>query len=133
MEVIIIKERIRQLRKQLHLSQEEFGRRLQLSRNFIYMVENGQRELSNRTIDDICNCFNVNRNWLVNGIGEMYVPSEEDDRLGTFIGEALSGQIADDVRLYLLRTLSQLEPDDWEVLYKVARLWVDQKENGGQT
>lgn len=60
------------VRKQNKLNQEEFAERLNLSRNFINQVENGKRNLSDRTILDICREFNINEEWLRTGEGEMY-------------------------------------------------------------
>lgn len=114
------------------MTQEEFANQLNLSTNFIYMIETGRREVSSRTILDICERFHVNREWLENGTGEMYSPTVDDDRIGAFIGDILSGQVDNDIRLRLLSALSRLEPAEWELLYKIAREWVE-NENGGQT
>lgn len=65
-------KRIIQIRKRYKLSQERFAERLGLSRNFINQVENGSKNISDRTISDICREFNVNEEWLRNGTGEIF-------------------------------------------------------------
>ena len=61
--------RIIQIRKEFGLNQEEFAKRLGLSRNFINQAENRKRNFSDRTISDICREFNINEEWLRKGKG----------------------------------------------------------------
>ena len=65
-------ERVRILRKDLKLSQEEFGKRLGLSVASISMIEKGTARLTQRNINSICSEFNANLDWLINGQGDMY-------------------------------------------------------------
>ncbi|MGO0907702.1 helix-turn-helix domain-containing protein [Clostridioides difficile] len=64
--------RIKELRKAKHLSQKEFGEALNLSQNHISSVEKGIRTITERTISDICDKYNVNKEWLLTGHGEMF-------------------------------------------------------------
>lgn len=64
--------RILEIRKDLKINQEEFGSRLNLTKNYISLIETGNRVPSDRTILDICREFNVNEEWLRNGTGEKY-------------------------------------------------------------
>lgn len=65
-------KRIRELRIELQLSQEDFAERLKLKRNTISLIENGKRNASNRTLKDICDAWSVSYDWLANGIGNMF-------------------------------------------------------------
>lgn len=71
-------ERIRALRKTLNLTQQEFADRLSLKRNTIATYEMGKAIPSDRTINDICNKYNVNENWLRDGVGEMFLEPKEN-------------------------------------------------------
>ncbi len=71
-------ERIRELRKTLNLTQQEFADRLSLKRNTIATYEMGKAIPSDRTINDICNKYNVNENWLRDGVGEMFLEPKEN-------------------------------------------------------
>lgn len=73
--------RIAELRKQEKLSQEQFAERLGLSRNFINQVETGKKNVSDRTIADICRVFNVNEQWLRTGEGEMFKEISQTEEL----------------------------------------------------
>lgn len=64
-------ERIKKLRKELNLTQEEFSSKIGLSRNFIAQIETGSKNPSDRTISDICREFNINEDWLRYGTEPM--------------------------------------------------------------
>lgn len=64
--------RIEELRKVLGLSQDKFGEALGVTRTAVCAWENGRRGVSEQTIISICREFNVNRAWLVEGIGDMF-------------------------------------------------------------
>lgn len=73
-----MKERILRIRKESKMTQDVFAERLGLSKNFVWMLEKGDRVPSDRTIADICREFNVNKEWLLTGNGDMYdVPEDE--------------------------------------------------------
>lgn len=83
-----MKSRITELRKSLALTQDEFAKRLGLSRNYIWMIEKGERIPPDRTISDICRIFNVNPNWIRNGEEPMLMPEPDDDT--EYINELLN-------------------------------------------
>ena len=70
--------RIQVVRKSFKMTQDEFAERIGLSKNFVWMVEKGDRIPSERTIKDICREFKVNYDWLVNGTGEMFQDDDSD-------------------------------------------------------
>lgn len=79
--------RISEIRKNAGLTQEEFAMKIRLSRNFIWMIEKGDRVPSDRTIADICREFGVSETWLRTGEGEMYRAQSEDDELEKIFAE----------------------------------------------
>lgn len=72
-----IGERIKRLRlsQEPKMSQEQFGRRIGATPTVISRYEAGLREVPSTVIHSICREFNVCREWLVNGKGEMNVPT----------------------------------------------------------
>ncbi len=72
-----MKDRLKQIRKHLGLSQIEFARRINVSPGFVSNIENGRCNLSEDTIENICSSFNVERDWLLYGKGEMFTPGNE--------------------------------------------------------
>lgn len=65
-------ERLKKIRKALNMTQSEFAEQLRLQQNTICLFETGKRNPSERTIDDICNIFNVSKEYLLNGIEPMF-------------------------------------------------------------
>lgn len=132
--MIYIKERIKALRKALDLTQEEFAVRLNLSANYIYFLEKGEREPSPRTITDICRIYGVSRIWLETGEGEMFAPINEKEQILDYLGNLMNGSTMEaDIQLKLISCLSKLGPDEWAVLYKLAKEWTqEEKKEEGQ-
>lgn len=71
-----IGERISLLRRSLNLNQDEFGKRINVTRSAVSNYEKGLRNVMDRVISDICREFYVNEDWLRNGIGEMFKEEE---------------------------------------------------------
>lgn len=82
-----MQDRLKFLRNDKEMSQVEFGKLIGISRSQIACYENGIRELTERTINDICREFNVNKDWILTGEGEMYIVSNEDERLAKILVE----------------------------------------------
>ena len=70
----MMKDRIKQLRKELHMTQEEFARSISLHRSTISSYECGRVEPPESVLDNICHVFKVNRGWLRDGEGDMFTP-----------------------------------------------------------
>lgn len=75
----MIGDRIKELRKALHLSQTEFAERIGSVQNTITGYETGRREPSNQVIALICKEFRVNEEWLRNGTKPMLIKTAENE------------------------------------------------------
>ena len=73
-----VNERIRELRTTLGLNQSEFGERIGVKKSVVSTMESGRTNLTARNADLICKEFNVSREWLLNGTGEMFLPESSD-------------------------------------------------------
>lgn len=71
-----IGERMRMLRKELSLTQSEFGENIGLKQAVIGQMENNTRNITDRTVILICEKYKVCEDWLRNGIGEMFKQDE---------------------------------------------------------
>lgn len=65
-------DRVKELRKYLGLSGENFGAKLGLTRMAISKIENSQVGVAESNIKAICREFNVNEDWLRYGKGDMF-------------------------------------------------------------
>ena len=80
-------ERIKMIRKDKGLSQTAFGDKLGASRDMISNIELGRVEPNGVIINLICSTFNVNKEWLITGDGEIYTISKEDNDLSEAIAK----------------------------------------------
>ena len=60
-----IHERLQYLRKQLKLTTRAFGASINMSGGAITNMEKGQRNITDRTVKDICREYNVNPDCLI--------------------------------------------------------------------
>lgn len=74
-------ERITAARKARGWTQAQLAEAIGLSRNYVWMIESGDRTPPDRTIADICRVLGVNENWLRTGEGEMLRQLSEDEEL----------------------------------------------------
>ena len=112
-------ERIKELRKALGLTQQDFADRIGSVQNTITGYETGRRAPSNQVVALICREFNVNENWLRTGEGQMFIQVSRDEEIAAFIGDVLSGETGD-FRRRLISVLSRLDADQWELLEHIA-------------
>ena len=69
----MLHNRIKNLRKTLKLTQQEFADRLGIKRGTMANYEIGRNEPIDAVVSIICREFNVSEKWLRTGEGEMFV------------------------------------------------------------
>lgn len=70
-----MKDRIKKLRKDLDLTQQEFADKVGVKRNTVAQYESGRNEPTAAVFSLICREFNVREEWLREGSGEMFNPA----------------------------------------------------------
>lgn len=84
-------ERIKQIRQALKLSQEKFGEVLGIKKQFVSRIENNSVLLNNDKLVTLLLNFDVNINYILGGIGEMFNTSENS------APENISSDIKDEI------------------------------------
>ncbi|EGT4169757.1 TPA: helix-turn-helix transcriptional regulator [Clostridioides difficile] len=79
---IKINKRIKEIREDINLSQQKFGEKLGVSRDVISNIENNRVEVKTVFINHMCEIFNINKEWILTGEGEIYISVEDDILLG---------------------------------------------------
>lgn len=123
-----MKERIKQLRKTLKLTQVEFGEKLGLKGNTITNYENGLRVPSDAVILSICREFDVNENWLRTGNGNMFLPEDRHAEIARITRQLLNEE-EDSFKNRFVAMLADLSVDEWEYLEKIAVKLSSQKKD----
>lgn len=72
-------KRLKKIRKALDFTQEQFGEKLKMSKQYYSNIENDRTVLNNDKLAVLHNDYNVNLNYLFSGVGEMFnTPQFED-------------------------------------------------------
>lgn len=120
-----LNQRIKQLRRNLDLTQQDFAERIGLKQNSIALIESGKRNISNQAVLSICREFNVNETWLRTGEGEMFNALSRDEQIAYRLGAMLAGQ-GDTIQKRLIAALSDLDESEWAAVEAFARKLVEQ-------
>lgn len=111
-------DRIKEIRKALGLSQDEFGRRLGVTRGAVTNIELNKVEPKPLFVDLICREFNVNELWLREGIGEMFQERTRSEELAAFFGDV---QAEGGFKEAFLTVLARLGSEEWALIERKAR------------
>lgn len=117
--------RIKEIRKAIGLTQDEFGKRLGISNTAISKIEKGENNVSEQNIISICREFGINEEWLRNGIGEPFIPKTRNQIITDFAGDLIKEN--DTFKKRFIEALAKLNDQEWEVLKKVADNIIDKK------
>lgn len=125
-----MKERLKTIRQELNLSQEIFGKNMNLSRSHIASLENGLRELTDRTISDICRVYDVDEKWLRTGEGQMFIELDREEELAKWAGSLVNPNNDNEFMKKFVVALSKLDIEDWKILEKIVTLMVEENTKG---
>ena len=120
--------RIKELRKQLRLTQQQFAERIGSVQNTITGYETGRRVPSGQVIALICREFGVNETWLRTGEGEMFAPVDPENQLMEWAGRVLADS-SDSFRARFVRMMMGLTDKEGAVLESKARQLLDEEKD----
>lgn len=120
-----MKDRIRQLRKELKLTQSEFGERIGVKANTVTGYESGVRSPSDAIVVSICREFGVNEVWLRTGEGEPFQEETREEQILRAAAQTIRS--SNEFRKQLAFWLAQLDESDWVELEKIYRKLAEQK------
>ena len=112
-------QRVKELRKELNLTLEKFGKPLGVGKTAISKIENGENSLTDQMIISICREYNASEEWLRTGEGEMFLPLTRNQVITDFAADLIKEE--DSFRSRLIEALAKLSEDEWEVLEKIAK------------
>ena len=118
-------QRIKKLRRNLDLTQQDFANRIGLKQNSIALIESGKRNISNQAVLAICREFNVNETWLRTGEGDMFNAQTPEDELAFQLGRIL-GNGNPSFKKRMIAALAALNDDEWAAIEAFARKLLEQ-------
>lgn len=107
--------RIKELRKKLGLTQQEFADRIGIKRGGVANYEIGRNEPSDSVISLICREFKINEDWLRTGEGEMFKPVNKNLQILEYFNDVAE---LDDTsfKKRISLALAQLSDEGWQHL-----------------
>ena len=120
-------KRVKELRKALKMSQDEFGKTVGVTGPAISKIESGDRGVTDQLVFALCAAYHVNETWLRTGEGEMFRTRSRDEELAAFFGEiTLQNDPDDEFKRRLLHVLSRLNAEEWKLLASMAEQMVEE-------
>ena len=125
--------RIKELRKQLGMTQAEFGERVGLKQTSVAGYETGARTPSDAIVLSVCKEFNVNEYWLRTGEGDMFREKTRKEEMAEYAAKLVGGEL-DPFQTALIGVLATLDAEQIALLADIADKMVDEykKEKAGQ-
>lgn len=114
-------ERLRELRKELGLSMEEFGKILGITKSGVSDIENGRRSVTDQhikmlTIQPLKGKY-LNETWFRNGEGEMFREQSTEDILTAFVKD-LSFEGDESFKKRFVQAIAQMSDEGWKSFEK---------------
>lgn len=111
-EGVVLQDRIKYLRKELNLTQQEFADKIGSKRNTVAKYEIGANSPSAAIITSICREFNVNKEWLLTGKGETFNKLTKSEQAAKAIGKILNTD--DEIVLNTFIALAEMPESFWD-------------------
>ena len=105
-----MKNRLKLLRKELGLNQQEFANKVGVNRGTLANYEVGRNEPIDAVVKLICDKFHVNETWLRTGEGEMFIEVDQKDDIQRMVDEMLANDSAD-LKRRLVAAILRLSPE----------------------
>ncbi|MCC0707018.1 MULTISPECIES: helix-turn-helix domain-containing protein [unclassified Clostridioides] len=116
-----IYKRIKELRKDvLKLTQEDFSKKINISRSNLGSLEIDRVKVTDRVISDICREFSVNENWLRHGKGDIFIENDN-----TIISELSNKYKLDNLDVKILESYLNLSVEQRKAIKKYVYSLVD--------
>lgn len=112
-------ERLKKLRKALDLTQQEFADRIGSKRNTVAKYETEANTPSAAVVSLICREFNVNEDWLRDGVGDMFLPADRNADIAKLTKQLLNEE-NDSFKNRFVSMLANLTVEEWEFLERKA-------------
>lgn len=105
--MITVGERIKTLRKELHLTQVELGKTIGISGSGVSQIESNASQPTGAAIKLICATYHVNYLWLAEGEGPMMETMTTD----ALVEKYMAGE--SQVAISIMKAFAKLPDEEW--------------------
>lgn len=120
-------ERLKELRKKLGLTQQEFAERLGIKRNAVTNYEVGRNAPADMVVSLICREFGVNEEWLRTGEGPQFIEITRAEQIQQMVDDIMRDH-PEAFRRRFVTALAGLDDHGWIALEKFIDSITDQEE-----
>ena len=111
----MLNTRIKSARKELKLTQTEFGKRIGVSDGAISLLEKGERNLTGQMRLAICREFGINQHWLLTGEGEAF--SVSNSKIDKVLDSILIGE--KETAKAVIKALAKMGGEEWDLFEEI--------------
>lgn len=115
-----IQPRIKTLRQTLGMSQTDFGRKIGVTRSVLSNLDLGITTLQDPLLSLVCSVFNVRREWLEFGSGEMFEQPDTEAPFYNAVG-SISNDDPDSFRKRFVIALAELDDAGLDAMEQFIR------------
>lgn len=115
-----IQPRIKTLRQTLGMSQTDFGRKIGVTRSVLSNLDLGITTLHDPLLSLVCSVFNVRREWLETGSGEMFEQPDTEAPFYNAVG-SISNDDPDSFRKRFVVALAELDDAELDAMERFIR------------
>lgn len=112
-------QRMKMVREALGMSQANFAESADIGLGVIKNIDSNRTEPNDHFYNVLCARYNINRDWLETGEGEMFVEMSRAEKIGRFVADVLEDE-PDSFRRKLIDILIELDEDGWRKLKEAA-------------
>lgn len=116
--------RIMYILEQKNVKKIRFAEALNVSPAFVTEMCAGRKLPSDRTIADICRVYNVNEDWLRDGVGEPFMQMSREDTIAAYVGKINGGKITD-IEESIIKFMAETPVEEWETLARALRRFAE--------
>lgn len=117
-------ERIKQVRKSLNMTMDQFGGKIGVTKSTISNIENGNRNATEHMLKSICREFRVNYFWLTEEKGEPFI-----DIPDTALDDLADDYDLDNIDKKIIQKYLELSADQRDVIKAYLRSLCEDEKN----
>lgn len=122
--------RIKTLRQTLGMSQTDFGRKIGVTRSVLSNLDLGITTLQDPLLSLVCSVFNVRREWLETGSGEMFEQPDTEAPFYNAVG-SISNDEPDSFRKRFVVALAELDDAELDAMERFIRSLLGETKKDG--
>lgn len=123
-----VSERIGIIIKEKAKNKTEFANRLNVSSSYISKILIKGSTPSIRFLKDVCRKYDISEEWLLTGKGEMMAKKSLEEDIAAFLAD-LPEDRTKSKKAKLLRVMTKLTDEQWELLADIAEMYVNEKDD----